>query len=96
MAGIAGATIHHLPITDDTKFRLAMRSLDVALDDQRSAIASMRQAFAALGTTMTNLTNDFAGLTAALDSTQGKIALARAEADRLVATAAFIEGFRAR
>lgn len=92
---MASATIHTMPVTADARLRLAMRSLDAALEEQRAAIAGLREAFAQLGTSVGGLNDGFASFGAALDATQREVQLARSEAERLSATAAFMEGFAA-
>lgn len=93
MASSTGATIYHLPMSADARLRLAMRSLDAALEEQREAIAGLRAAFTKLGASVNGLSDGLAAYGSALDQTQRDVARARGEAERLAATAAFMEGF---
>ena len=91
MASTVGATIHHLPISADTRLRLAMRSLDAALEEQREAIAGLREAFSKLGASVNGLSDGFTVFGSALDQTQRDVTRARGEAERLSATAVLME-----
>lgn len=41
-------SVHHLPLTPDSRLRLALRSLDEAIEAQRQSVAGLRAAYDAL------------------------------------------------
>jgi len=85
---MAPASIHRLPLTAEARLRLALRSLDAALAEQRQAVAGLRDAFAALGASVGGLSDGFIAYGVALDATSRELARADGEAKRLAVTAA--------
>jgi len=81
------ATLHSFPQNGDARLRLALRSLDEALNAQARAMAEFRASLAALRETMEVLSDGFAGFQGALATTVGQVEEAQEAARRLAETA---------
>lgn len=84
-------SIHHLQVSAEARLRLALRSVDAALAEQRQAIEGLRTAFAALGASVHGLSESVTTYRGALDATAREVARSRDQAGRLAATAAAME-----
>lgn len=85
----AEAAILAFPARAPDRLRHALRSLDIALAEQREAVAGLRRDMGALAGATSGLGNSLGDLGTALDRTAGETARAGAEARRLEKLAAY-------
>lgn len=86
------AEIVTFPRRPDDRLRLALRSLDEALAEQRAAVAEFRASLADLSEAVGGLDQGFAHYRAALDQAATETARATEAARQLEATAAALIG----
>lgn len=79
------------PSTPEARLRVALRQLDSALAEQRSAIAAFRREMSVLADAVSHLASTTAALQTELDTVAQDNARARSAADLLANTAAEME-----
>jgi transposase len=79
------------PDTPERRLRRALRALDQALAQQRSAVTALRGELAALGQAVAGLQGSTQGLRGALDGAAADCAKARAASLELMKTAEMME-----
>lgn len=80
-----------LPLSDESRLRLAMRQVDDALAAQAAAMAELRDALGALRGTVGGLSGSLEGLRESLHDTAAEVARAHAAALELQATSEMLE-----
>lgn len=90
-AAVPDAQLLAFPDTEDRRLRRAMRALDSALDEQRSAVRHFRAQLDALKTAVGRLGDSAQDLGVALAEAAAETARAQAAAQQLLATADAME-----